>query len=215
MYRIIFFDLDGTLTDPGEGITRCVQYALASFGIDEPQSNLYPFIGPPLIETFMERYDFTRPQAEQAVRKYRERYAPIGIFENYVYEGIRPLLQELAAAGCCLCLATSKPEDFSRQILERYELAPYFSYIVGSEMNEVRTHTDEVIEELLRQLQLPPEALRSVVMVGDRKYDILGARKFGLDSIGVGYGYALPGELEEAGATYLAPTVSDLCALLL
>ena len=215
MYQTLLFDLDGTLTDPGEGITRCVQYALASFGIQEPCSNLYAFIGPPLLDTFMERYGFSREQAAQAVVKYRERFAPIGIFENRVYEGILPLLQELDAQGRRLCVATSKPTEFALRILEKYELAPYFDLVVGSEMNETRTHKDEVIEEVLRLLDLSPAEKAQTVMIGDRSYDIRGAQKWGLDSIGVGFGYAEPGELESAGATHIAKTVADLRSLLL
>lgn len=215
MYTTLLFDLDGTLTDPGEGITRCVQYALRSFAIEEDPSALYSFIGPPLLETFMERYGFSREQAETAVAKYRERYAPIGIFENYVYDGILPLLQALHNAGRQICLATSKPTPFAQQILDKYGLSPYFDLVVGSDMGEVRTRKDEVIAEVLRQLHLTPGEVGKTVMIGDRRYDIEGARRFGLDSIGVRYGYAEPGELEAAGAVYIVDTVAQLSSLLL
>lgn len=163
----------------------------------------------------MERYHFSREQAKKAVEKYRERYAPIGIFENYVYDGILPLLRSLHAHGRRICLATSKPTDFSRIILDKYGLAPYFDLVIGSEMNETRTRKDEVIEEVLRQLRLSASELLKTVMIGDRRYDIAGARKFGLDSVGVTYGYGQPGELEEAGATYIVNSVAELSSLLI
>jgi phosphoglycolate phosphatase len=214
MYRTILFDLDGTLTDSGEGITKCVQYALRSFGIEKDPSELYSFVGPPLLENFMQTCGFTRAQAEQAAEKFRERYAPIGIYENRVYDGIRPLLQTLHQEGRRLCLATSKATFFATQIMDKFELTPYFDLIVGSEMGHERVHKNEVIDEVLRRLDVSPEEKKQTVMIGDRRYDIEGAVTCGLDSIGVYYGYANPGELEAAGATWIVRTVDELADLL-
>lgn len=213
MYQVILFDLDGTLTDPMEGITKSVQYALASFDIIEPDLNeLKKFIGPPLKESFMKYYGFDSEQAEKAISKYRERFSETGLFENGVYEGIYELLVALKCQNKTLALATSKPKVFADRILLHYELMPFFDIVVGSELDGTRGKKEEVIEEVLCQL---PEEMRSkAVMVGDRKHDIIGAKKNSLPSIGVTFGYAEPGELEEAGATYVVESVAELQSLL-
>lgn len=213
MYQVILFDLDGTLTDPMEGITKSVQYALASFDIMEPDlDQLKKFIGPPLKESFMKYYGFDSEKAEKAVSKYRERFSETGLFENGVYEGIYELLVALKCQNKILALATSKPKVFADRILLHYELMPFFDIVVGSELDGTRGKKEEVIEEVLRQL---PEQMRSkAVMVGDRLHDIIGAKKNGLPSIGVTFGYAEPGELQEAGATYIVESVSKLQRLL-
>jgi len=213
MYQVVLFDLDGTLTDPMEGITKSVQYALAHLGIDEPDLNqLKKFIGPPLKESFMKFYGFDSEKAEAAIRKYRERFSETGLFENGVYEGIYELLVALKCQNKILALATSKPKVFADRILLHYELMPFFDIVVGSELDGTRGKKEEVIEEVLHQL---PENLKGqVVMVGDRKHDIIGAKINDLPSIGVRFGYAEPGELEEAGATYIVDTVTELQTLL-
>lgn len=218
MYHYILFDLDGTLTDPKPGITRCVQYALHKFGIEEPDlDKLEPFIGPPLLDSFQEFYGFEEEKGQQAIVYYRERFRTVGLFENEVYPGIAQMLARLQEAGCHLAVASSKPEIFVKRILEHFRLSSYFEVVVGSELDGRRARKEEVVEEALRQLlgeeALAQQSLRpieDVVMVGDRKFDIQGAKRFGIASIGVRYGYAGQGELEEAGADRIAATVEEL-----
>ena len=208
--KYILFDLDGTLTDPKEGITRCVQYSLRSFGIEEDTENLTPFIGPPLAQMFESSYGI---DGTAATAKYRERYATVGIFENRVYDGIAQMLVKLKAAEKMLALATSKPEIFARRILEKYELSQYFDVTVGSELDGRRTDKAEVIAEALRQLGNPDKG--DAIMVGDRRHDVIGAKKCGIKCIGVRFGFAEQGELEKAGADYIAGSVSELSDMLL
>lgn len=211
MFDVILFDLDGTLTNPEEGITRCVNYALEKMGFGvRPQSELRCFIGPPLVEQFMEFCGYTKAQAELAVEKYRERYRDIGIFENRVYPGIAAMLEKLQKQGMRLALATSKPEIFARRILDAYEIFPYFAAVVGSELDGTRTDKAEVIVEALRRLEIPEEEKPRVLMVGDRLHDVVGAKRCGIASLGVRFGFAQPGELEDAGADWIVDTVEDL-----
>lgn len=210
MYRYILFDLDGTLTDPKEGITRCVQYALRYFGIEADTEDLVDFIGPPLLESFQKYYHLDDEQGHMALKKYRERFSDIGIFENGVYPGIQTLLAELKGQGRKIALATSKPGVYAERILERYELLPYFDVVVGSELDGRRTDKGEVITEALRQLQISNEHQSEVLMIGDRLHDMIGAGKNQIDRLGVYYGYAHEGELEEAGADYVVNTVEEL-----
>lgn len=213
-YDIILFDLDGTLTDPGLGITNAVAHALRRFGIPvPPRTELYKFIGPPLVDSFMEYYGMTKEQADTAVVYYREHYRDTGLFENVVYDGIDAMLAHLTAAGKTPVLATSKPEVFARRILAHFDLDGYFPFVAGATLDGSLSTKGDVIAHALNLCQ--PEDLRRVVMVGDRKHDILGAKENGLDSIGVLYGYGDRPELEQAGATYIAPTVAELEALLL
>lgn len=213
-YTYILFDLDGTLTDPEEGITTSVQYALKSFGIDEPdRKKLTPFIGPPLKDSFMNFYGFSEEQAEEGIAKYREWFAPKGIFQNAVYPGIPQMLQELKESGKVLAVASSKPQVFVEKILEHFAIKDYFSVIVGSELDGTRGRKEEVVEEALRQLGETEKA--QTVMVGDRSFDILGGKQYGLVTVGVSFGYAKEGELEEAGADYVVDTVEELRGLLL
>lgn len=213
MYRYVLFDLDGTLTDPQEGITACVQHALAAFGIDEAANQLTHFIGPPLHRSFMECYGFTDAEATEAVRVYRERFGTLGIFENRVYEGVPELLEKLAEAGIVVAVATSKPEPYAVRILDHFDLARHFDVVTGSNMDGSRTDKGDVIREALTRLGQPNK--RDVVMVGDRKHDVEGARREGIDAIGVTWGYAPEGELEAAEPTRLASSLSDLYDLLL
>ena len=215
MYQTLLFDLDGTLTDPKEGITKCVQYALKHYGIEEELDNLIRFIGPPMQGAFMEYYGFDAKTATEAIEKYRERFRDIGIFENGVYEGIEALLGQLKSQGKVLAVATSKPFVFADRILEHYGLKPYFDVIVGSELDGRRGSKAEVIEEVFNQLNITDGNKETVVMIGDRKHDILGARSCGVDSIGVAFGYAEENELEAAGATYVVQSVGELSDLLL
>ena len=201
-YSHILFDLDGTLTDPGVGITRSVAYALKKAGIDvEDLSTLYPFIGPPLVDSFMRFTHMTLEQARQGVADYREYFVPTGMYENEVYPGVRDMLQTLEKSGKTLIVATSKPEPFARRILEHFSLAPYFSLICGSSLDETRTRKGEVIAYALKRAGNPPAA--RCVMVGDREHDVLGARENGLACVGVTYGYGSETELTAAGAAHL------------
>lgn len=212
----ILFDLDGTLTDPKDGITRCVDYALRYFGIETADlDTLTNFIGPPLIDSFMEFYGFDEGKAKLAVEKYRERFSAVGVFENRVYPGIPSMLKRLTNAGKTLALATSKPWIFAQRILDKYALAPYFTVVVGSELDGRRNAKAEVITEALAQLKIDENDKSRCIMVGDRRHDILGAKANGLCSLGVRIGYAEDGELEAAGATYIAADVAEMETLLL
>ncbi len=207
--KYLLFDLDGTLTDPKEGITRCFQYALEAFGIHEEDADTLEWIiGPPLVESFMQGYGFTMEQAERATAKYRERFAPIGWAENKVYPGIPELLAKLKAEGYTLALATSKPEQLAVKIMEHFELAEYFTVLGGASMDLSRSKKEQVIEYVLERLGVTDR--REVLMIGDRKYDILGAKQTGLRSLGVLYGYGDREELETAGADEIAETVEDI-----
>ena len=202
MYNLILFDLDGTLTDPKEGITNCVKYALGHFGIEEHnEKKLLKFIGPPLIDSFKDFYGFSEDDAHLAIKKYRERFSTIGILENSVMDGAVELLSYLKNSGKKIALATSKPILFAERITEKYGLSEYFDYQVGAEMDGTRNYKNEVISYIL---ELSGEKnLSSVIMVGDRKQDILGAKKCNIASIGVKCGYAEESELEEAGADFI------------
>lgn len=208
-YKYALFDLDGTLTDPGEGITRSVQYALAKFGIAvEDRSELYCFIGPPLHESFEKYYGFSTEDAFRCVDAYREYFAVKGIFENKVYEGIGETLSALKASGVEISLATSKPEIYAKQILEHFDLIEYFDAVAGSEMDGSRTKKAEVVERALMLLGNPD--VRDCVMIGDREHDIIGGKAHGMDTIGVTFGYGSEDELQNAGATHIAHTPAEI-----
>ena len=216
MYKYILFDLDGTLTDPKEGITRCVQYALSHFNIDEPNLEaLTRFIGPPMHLSFRDFYGFDEEKVKRAVEKYRERFNTIGIFENGAFEGIHQMLETLKKKDKILALATSKPEVQAQRILEKYDLIQYFDCVVGSELDGTRGNKAEVIREVFRRLDFSPLQQTHALMVGDRKYDILGAKACGIHSVGVKFGYAEENELELAGADYVVNTIDELTELLL
>ncbi len=212
-YDIILFDLDGTLTDPGIGITNAVIYALKQYDIQvENREELYRFIGPPLLESFQSFFGFTEEDAEQAVIYYRDYYREKGIFENYVYTGMDRLLGRLRRAGKALLVATSKPEEFALQILENFKLAEYFTVIAGASMDGSRIRKADVIDYALKQYGM--DEREQVLMVGDRKHDILGAKEIGIASAGVLYGYGSREELEAAGADYIVLCVDNLYPLI-
>lgn len=214
MITYLLFDLDGTLTNPQEGITKCVQHALRAFGIEEPDlEKLIPFIGPPLIQSFMEFYNMSEEDARKAVAVYRERFSTVGLFENFPYPGIADMLAELKAQGKILAVASSKPTVYVRRILEKFELAPYFDVIEGSNLDGTRVDKKEVIAEVLSQLDNP--SADDLLMIGDRKFDVIGARETGFGCVGVRFGFAAPDELEQSGAVYIADTVRDLHRYLL
>lgn len=219
MFQYCLFDLDGTLTDSQEGITKSVQYALKAFGIEEPDlKKLTPFLGPPLQKSFMEIYGFSQEDAAKAVALYRERFAPIGIFENSVYPGIPDMLENLKEKGVLLAVASSKPECYVRQILAHFDVEKYFDVVVGSELDGRLSQKEEVVEEALKRLgilTIPVEKRKTAcAMIGDRKFDLQGAKAHFLTGVGVSYGYAPVGELEEEGADYIAETVGELAQYL-
>lgn len=211
IYETILFDLDGTLTDPGEGIIKSVKYALAKFGIRETdRAKLAAFIGPPLPLSFAEYYGFDDTQAARAVSHYREYFAGTGIFENEVYPGIPALLDALVRDGRRLILATSKPTVFARKILDHFSLARFFAAVYGSELDGRFSDKTELIGKILVEEGFDK---RTAIMVGDRKHDILAAKNNGIDSAGVAYGYAPTGELAAAAPTFQVSTVGALASL--
>lgn len=220
MFKYILFDLDGTLTDPKIGITRSVQYALRALGIEEPSlDKLEPFIGPPLADSFREFYGLNDEQIIMAVAKYRERFAQQGIYENEIYPGISEMLAELKRKGKILAIASSKPTLFVEQILDHFDIRKHFDFIIGSNMDGTRGRKEEVVEEALRQMLpteiTPAEKKDTVVMVGDRKFDIEGAKAHGITSVGVSFGYGSEKELEQAGAEYTVNSVESLSVVLM
>lgn len=209
MFKYILFDLDGTLTDAAEGITNSVKYALKKFSIEEKdKSKLRKFLGPPLLTSFKDFYGFTPEQAQKAVEYYREYFIPHGIFENKVYDGIPELLDYLKSQGRTLIVATSKPEPFAKKIAEHFDLAKYFDLIAGSNLDNTRSKKAQVIEYAFETLGIKDR--EQAIMVGDREHDIIGAHQAGIKSIGVLYGYAFTGELEKAGADFIAAAPKDI-----
>lgn len=213
MYDIVLFDLDGTLTDPGEGITNSVAYALNKFNITvDDRKELYNFIGPPLINSFMKYYSMNYDDGLKAVEYYREYFGVTGIFENTMFDGIPELLESIKKSGRKISLATSKPEQYAIRILEHFGLTKYFDFIGAATMDESRSKKADVIAFTLNNLGVVDKS--KVVMIGDRHHDIEGAIQNGLDSIGVLFGYGDRDELETSGATYIAETINDIIKLL-
>lgn len=238
MYQYVLFDLDGTLTDPKEGICKSVQFALQDQGIVEPDiDKLEPFIGPPLKQSFTEFYAMDEASVEQAVKEFRKRFESIGLFENEIYPGMKRMLEKLHDQGVKMAIASSKPKMFVDRILEHFEIAEYFDVITGSDANEKKVEKIDVMREALAKLfdvkeeaivandaaaddvdgyyELKKKAKRvipidEILMIGDRKFDVEGAKYFFLDSIGVSYGYAPEGELEAAGATYVCEDLESI-----
>lgn len=216
MYRYIFFDLDGTLTDSKEGIWNSLRYAFEKQGQPvPPEKTLLKFIGPPLQDSFMRYCGYTEEMALEGVALFRERYAPIGKFENAAVEGGPELCARLREKGYVLALASSKPEEMCRPICEKFGYAPYLQVITGSQPGRDWEKVD-VIRETMRRLNLTEADAPSILMVGDRKFDVLGAREFGMDCVGVEFfGYAEPGELAAAGAVAVVQTPEELEAFIL
>lgn len=202
----IFFDLDGTLTDSSEGITKCAQLALRHFGIQvEDRTTLTDFIGPPLRETFP-RHGVPADRVEEAVRKFRERYLTVGKYENAPYPGIRTVLDALKKEGYSLYVATSKPEETAIEILTKFELAPYFDVICGADMAGLRDEKDKVIAWLLSKI--PRE--ETILMVGDTDFDVLGAKAHHIPCIGVTWGFGSRESMERSGAVRVVDTMEEL-----
>ena len=214
MFDYYFFDLDGTLTDPAQGITNSFIHAIKYFGLEVPSyEKLCTFIGPPLVATFQKEFGFDDEKAMEGVKKYREYFAQKGIFENKVYDEIEILLAHLQSKGKHLLVATSKPEEYSVKILEHFGLAKYFDFICGSNMDETRSKKEEVIEYALEKFGIGAADKSKVLMIGDREHDIIGAKKNGIKSCGVLYGYGSRQELEVAGADYIVESLGNLLEL--
>jgi phosphoglycolate phosphatase len=208
-YATILFDLDGTLIDPKVGITTSVQVALARFGIEiEDRDQLLPYIGPPLRESFQRYHGLDDAQSVEAIGYYREHFGPKGVFENDLYPGIPELLQALRDRGSRLIMATSKPTVYAEQIIEHHGLIGYFDLIVGSNLDHTRVAKTEVIAHALAER--PGIAGGTIVMVGDREHDVIGARNNGIDAIGVSYGYGTAEELHASGAIAVVGSVTEL-----
>ncbi len=206
-YKYILFDLDGTLDDPFEGITKSVEYAMKKFGVTCEREKLKCFIGPPLIDSFMSYFGLDEQNAKLAVDYYREYYRPTGIFEVSIYDGIPELLEKLQNSGCELILATSKPIIFADMILEKFDLKKYFSATFGSELDGTRVKKDEVIAYALENYPIDKS---NAIMIGDRRHDVDGAHKNGMPCIGVTFGYGDREEHISCGADYIADSITEL-----
>ncbi len=226
MYDILLFDLDGTLTDSKEGITKSVQYALRHYGIyEEDLEKLTCFIGPPLEEEFQEYCGFSMEKALEVREKFRERYDTVGLWENRLFPGIPDMLNAVRDAGKRLAVATSKPETTAKRILDKFQILDFFETVSGSDMEQRRTTKSQVIAEALCRMGCKREKSRktdgkeeqaelwrtdNILMIGDRKHDVEGAAAFHMDCAGVGFGFADEGELEQAGAVFVVKTVEEL-----
>ncbi len=210
MAKTILFDLDGTLTDSGEGIINCAILALEHFGCPIPaREEMRTFVGPPLHESFI-RHGVPADKTDEAIRVYRSRYIPIGAYENTPYPGVETLLQSLKQQGHTLYVATSKPEEMSVKILEHFGLAKYFDRICGASMDTSRSSKEDVIAYLLSLCGRD----ENILMVGDTKFDVLGAAAHGIPAIGVAWGYGKVEDMEAAGAKAIARSMEELLALL-
>ena len=214
-YDLCLFDLDGTLTDPKPGITKSFQYTLSHFGISEELDRLTRFIGPPLREIFSGVYGFSDVKTEKAVAKYRKYFVKTGLYENTVYPSVPEVLRCLEEAGKTLAVATNKVTAYTEKILEHFDLRKYFAFVSGDEMDGSLTKNGkrDIIEAALATLD--PERVKSAVMIGDRRHDIIGAREAGIDSIGVTWGYGSRDELEAENATRIADSLDELKAMLI
>lgn len=210
-WKYLLFDLDGTVTDPQEGILNCVKYAYQAAGLEIPPDDvLFSYIGPPLLDGFQEIAGMTYEEAVEATAKYRERYSVTGLFENRVYDGIEEALGRLKEMGYGIAMATSKPEIYALRILEHFDLLKYFDQVAGSTLDGSRDRKGDVIREAFRRLGLKEEKREDAIMIGDRKHDIIGAKECGIASLGVYYGFAPDGELEACGADYVIQNVEEL-----
>ncbi len=208
--KTILFDLDGTLTDSGEGVINCAKLALQTLGVPVPDDKaMRSFVGPPLRDSFI-RAGVKPEDAEKAIEIYRSRYVPIGIFENVPYPGIRAILGALKEAGHYLCVATSKPEEMAVTVLKKFGLADYFDLICGATMDASRATKDAVIGYLLEKVPNQTD----IIMVGDTEYDVLGAAQFQIPTIGVSWGYGTVERMVAAGASAIVHTPGELLEML-
>ncbi len=208
-YKYLFFDLDGTITDSCEGIYKSFMYALEFFGINvENPEDLRPVIGPPLKNSFMDLFGFDGEKAEAAVEKYRERFSVKGLYENRVYNGVESLLKSLKSKGYFICLATSKPEKFATRCLEHFKIDSYFDFITGATLDGRINSKEDVIAHIINTVKI--DNMSEILMIGDRKYDLLGAAHFGIDALGVLYGYGSKEELEVCPNVGIVKTPQDI-----
>lgn len=209
-YQSVVFDLDGTLADTKEGIERSLCHALAQLGIDAPSpEKISAMIGPPLLNAFMNEFTLNVEQGREAVRLYRERYGSIGLFECSLYPGIKELLQDLAVEGAYVAVATAKPTVYASQVVEHLGIAPYIKKLQGVSLTETNDSKAELIRTVLK------DAPGSAVMIGDRYYDIDGAKDVGIESIGILHGFGSREELSSHGADAIAQDTLALRALLI
>lgn len=209
--RAVLFDLDGTIINSEEGITKCVQYALKAYGVDEPDlKKLLCFIGPPLDPVFRERYGMTEEQAWKAVQKYRERFDVKGIFECCLYDGVAEVIRSLKKKGYVLALASSKPELACKRILEHFELLPYFDEVVGATLDGSISTKEEVLEELGHRMEHMQITKEEMCLIGDTKYDAAGAKAFGICCIGVDYGFGKREDILAAGAEVVFSRIEEV-----
>lgn len=211
-FDTLLFDLDGTLTDSTEGIVRCLEYALERMGFDIPEDK-NKFLGPPLYRSFAEFCGMNEEQVNEAVRIFRERYSTVGLFENRVYEGVPEMLKRLRDGGKRIMVATSKPEVYAVRIFDRFGLSQFFEIVGGANINGTRNDKDEVIEYVLEKAGISDRS--SVLMIGDRRQDVLGAHKTGLKCMGILWGFGSIEELTEAGADFIAETPEKAADMLL
>ncbi|MBM7660949.1 phosphoglycolate phosphatase [Bacillus mesophilus] len=208
-YKVILFDLDGTISDPKVGITKSVQFALSKMGIEENNLDILEcFIGPPLQVSFKDYYSFNPNETLTAIEYYRDRFKLTGMYENTLYEGIPTLLEDLRKQGYKLVIATSKPTVFSEEIVRYFNLEHFFDLNVGSNLDGTRSSKAEIIQYIVERFN--NYSLKDFIMIGDRKYDIIGANTIGIDSIGVTYGYGAEKELQDAKPTHILKSVKDL-----
>ena len=211
MYKNILFDFDGTVFDTVEGITKSVRYAINKYGLDAELEELRCFAGPPLTDMFAEKFGFSKEQAVEAVEFYRERYRPIGLYEGQIFPGVKELLFRLREEGFRLAVASSKPQPMIEELMRREEIYDCFHVVCGS-LDDAHNSKQEIVRRALRELGAAEE---ESVLVGDTKYDVIGAHQCSIACIGVQYGYAAPGELEEHGVDFLVKNTQELLKLLL
>ena len=211
-FDTLLFDLDGTLTDSTEGIVKCLEYALERMGYDIPEDT-NKFLGPPLYTSFAEFCGMNVEQVNEAVRIFRERYSTVGLFENRVYDGIPEMLERLQKGGKRLMVATSKPEVYAVRIFDKFGLSPFFEAVGGANINGTRNDKNEVIEYVLEKAGITDRS--RVLMIGDRRQDVLGAHKTGLKCMGILWGFGSVEELKEAGADYIAETPEKAADMLI
>ena len=214
-YDLILFDVDGTLTDSGEGITKSVQYTLEKYGIIEPDlNNLRKFIGPPLIDSFGKYYGFSKEESVRARNIFNERYQPIGWMENRPYDGIEAVLDELQKAGIMMGVATSKPEGVANKVLEYFDLKKYFSVICAAPNNGLNGEKPGRIRAAIEEARTLGCEAKNVIMVGDTRFDVLGAHECGIPCVGVTWGFAVEGEFEACDTEYVVDSMEKLLNLL-
>ncbi|QQK07190.1 HAD-IA family hydrolase [Miniphocaeibacter halophilus] len=209
--QFFLFDLDGTIIDSGEGIKNAIRYSLNKEGIEENREEvLNSFIGPPLVDSYMENYNFTREKAIEVVNVYREYYGRYGVYENRLYDGIVDVIKKLKEQDNKIILATSKPEIFAREVMKQHKLTDYFDFIGGASLDHKIAHKNEVLQYIMDNIKIEKE---KSFMIGDTKFDILGGRKFNLKTVGVTYGYGSLEELKESKADYIVNKPLELLTL--